>query len=118
MSTRADGTADFLPTPGGLLVGVLPSARFVSATTVLAPGDTLLLYTDGLTEARTGKDRTILFGDEGLLAFAADHAGMPPQALIQALTGLLHGFGDGLDDDTALLALGVPVPGPRTTYPR
>ncbi|MGY0071619.1 PP2C family protein-serine/threonine phosphatase [Streptomyces sp. QTS137] len=106
---RADGTADFLPTPGGLLVGVLSSARFVSATTVLAPGDTLLLYTDGITEARTGKDRTALFGDEALLAFATDHAGTPPQAVIQALTGLLDGFGDGLDDDTALLALGVPA---------
>lgn len=29
--------------------------------------------------------------------------------MITALTGLLDGFGDGLDDDTALLALGVPA---------
>ncbi|MGV9249220.1 SpoIIE family protein phosphatase [Streptomyces sp. NPDC003710] len=115
---RADGTADFLPTPGGLLVGILPSARFATATTVLVPGDTLLLYTDGITEARTGKDRTTLFGDEALLAFAAGHAGTSPHAVIQALTGLLHGFGDGLDDDTALLALGVPAPYPQTTNPR
>ncbi|MFD9007085.1 PP2C family protein-serine/threonine phosphatase [Streptomyces sp. NPDC059582] len=111
---RADRTADFLPTPGGLLVGILPSAHFATATTTLAPGDTLLLYTDGITEARTGEDRTALFGDEALLAFAADHAGQPPHALVQALTGLLHGFGDGLDDDTALLALGVPALNLRT----
>ncbi|MER5525879.1 SpoIIE family protein phosphatase [Streptomyces sp. NPDC002677] len=115
---RADGTADFLPTPGGLLVGILPSARFATATAVLAPGDTLLLYTDGITEARTGEDRTTLFGDEALLAFAADHAGLPPHALIQALTGLLHCFGDGLDDDTALLALGAGAPHSQTTKPR
>ncbi|MFF5426318.1 MULTISPECIES: PP2C family protein-serine/threonine phosphatase [unclassified Streptomyces] len=107
---RADGTAHYLPTPGGLLVGVLPSARFTTATTTLAPGDTLLLYTDGLTEARTGEDRTSLFGDEALLAFAARHAGKSPHDLIQALSGLLDGFGDGLDDDTALLALGSPAP--------
>ena len=50
---RADGTADYLPTPGGQLVGVLPDAHFATATVRLAPGDTLLLYTDGLTEART-----------------------------------------------------------------
>ncbi|NEA63963.1 SpoIIE family protein phosphatase [Streptomyces sp. SID12488] len=111
---RADGTAAFLPTPGGLLVGVLPDAHFVTATTVLAPGDTLLLYTDGLTEARIGEDRTAFFGDEALLAFAADHAGTTPQAVIQALIGLLHSFADGLDDDTALLALGVPATNPRT----
>ncbi|MFG3280514.1 PP2C family protein-serine/threonine phosphatase [Streptomyces sp. NPDC048111] len=106
---RADGTAAYLPTPGGLLVGILPSAPFATASTVLAPGDTLLLYTDGLTEARTGKDRTSLYGDEALLAFAAEQAGKAPHAVIQALTGLLDSFGDGLDDDTALLALGVPA---------
>lgn len=112
---RADGTADFLPTPGGLLVGVLPDARFVAATTVLAPGDTLLLYTDGLTEARTGEDRDTLYGDEALRAFAAEHACRRPQAVVQALTGLLDEFGDGLDDDTALLALGVPASDPDPT---
>nr|WP_232544511.1 SpoIIE family protein phosphatase [Streptomyces buecherae] len=105
---RADGTAAFLPTPGGLLVGVLPDAHFATAETVLTPGDTLLLYTDGLTEARTGTDRTSLYGDEALLAFAADHAGKSTVDVIGALTDLLASFGDGLDDDTALLALGVP----------
>ncbi|MEV5514756.1 SpoIIE family protein phosphatase [Streptomyces flaveolus] len=111
---RADGTAEFLPTPGGLLVGVLPDAAFATATTVLGHGDTLLLYTDGLTEARTGGDRAMLFGDDALLEFATRQAGRSPQALIQALTGLLDDFGDGLDDDTALLALGVPAFDPQT----
>ncbi|MFD3328761.1 PP2C family protein-serine/threonine phosphatase [Streptomyces sp. NPDC058701] len=110
---RADGTADFLATPGGLLVGILPNAHFTSAATTLAPGDTLLLYTDGLTEARTGAGRTSLYGDEALHAFATGHAGRSPDEIIEALTGLLDGFGDGLDDDTALLALGVPVKNPR-----
>lgn len=111
---RADGTADFLPTPGGLLVGVLADARFVTATTVLAAGDTLLLYTDGLTEARTGEDRGSLYGDDALRAFATEHAGRSPHAVVQALIGLLDDFGDGLDDDTALLALGVPATDPAT----
>ncbi|MFD5401474.1 PP2C family protein-serine/threonine phosphatase [Streptomyces griseorubiginosus] len=116
---RADGTADFLPTPGGLLVGILPTARFTTATTVLGPGDTLLLYTDGLTEARTGQDRTGLYGDEALLAFLTAHAGRPPHSVIEALTGLLDSFGDGLDDDTALLAIGVPTADdPRTRKER
>ncbi|MEU6284295.1 SpoIIE family protein phosphatase [Streptomyces sp. NPDC047028] len=114
LALRADGTADYLPTPGGLLVGVLPDARFVAAVTRLTPGDTLLLYTDGLTEARTGKDRTVLYGDDALLAFTTSHAGKPPHAVIQALTGLLDSFGTGLDDDTALLALGVPASHPET----
>ncbi|WP_051967336.1 PP2C family protein-serine/threonine phosphatase [Kitasatospora mediocidica] len=106
---RADGRAEFLATPGGLLVGILPDAPFTTAQTTLAPGDTLLLYTDGLTEARTGPTRTSLFGDDALHAFATDHAPAGPQEVITALTGLLKSFGDGLDDDTALLALGVPA---------
>ncbi|MEV8553940.1 PP2C family protein-serine/threonine phosphatase, partial [Streptomyces glaucescens] len=111
---RGDGTAAFVPTPGGFLVGALPDARFTAAGIVLCPGDTLLLYTDGLTEARTGESRDSLYGDDALLAFATAHAGSGPHALVQALTRLLTGFGDGLDDDTALLALGVPAPDPAT----
>ncbi|MFC9283034.1 PP2C family protein-serine/threonine phosphatase [Streptomyces collinus] len=112
---RGDGTADFLHTPGGLLLGVLPTARFATATatTVLGPGDTLLLYTDGLTEARTGTDRTSLYGDDALLGFAARHAGQPPHTVVRALTCLLDGFGAGLEDDTAVLALGIPAPDPH-----
>ncbi|GGV26345.1 histidine kinase [Streptomyces longisporoflavus] len=104
---RADGSAEFLPTPGGMLIGVLPRAEFTATRTELRPGDTLLLYTDGLTEARTGPERE-LYGEEALHAFTAAQPAAGPQALVTALTGLLAGFGDGLDDDTALLALGMP----------
>ncbi|MFF1411927.1 PP2C family protein-serine/threonine phosphatase [Streptomyces sp. NPDC058289] len=106
---RADGTAHYLPTPGGMLVGVLPGAQFTTARTELLPGDTLLLYTDGLTEARIGPDRT-LYGDDALCDFTTGRPPAGPQALITALSELLTSFGDGLDDDTALLALGVPSP--------
>ncbi|MEV5885226.1 SpoIIE family protein phosphatase [Streptomyces sp. NPDC052020] len=106
---RADGRTEFLPTPGGMLVGALPAVTFATATTTLAPGETLLLYTDGLTEARTGPTGENLYGEDALLAFAADHAPAPPRTVIAALTDLLEGFGDGLNDDTALLALGIPA---------
>ncbi|GAA0460344.1 SpoIIE family protein phosphatase [Streptomyces sp. NPDC046215] len=112
---RADGRANYLPTPGGLLVGILPEPHFTAAGTTLHPGDTLLLYTDGLTEARTGQDRA-LYGDDALRTFVAGLSPTGPRELIAALTGLLDGFGDGLDDDTALLALGVPA-APRTSAP-
>ncbi|MFJ9342264.1 SpoIIE family protein phosphatase [Streptomyces sp. NPDC101733] len=108
---RADGTADYLPTPGGILIGILPNPEFTAARTQLHPGDTLLLYTDGLTEARIGPDRA-LYGEDALRTFTTAQPIAGPQALITALTGLLAGFGEGLDDDTALLALGVPAPLP------
>ncbi|MET9760776.1 SpoIIE family protein phosphatase [Streptomyces sp. NPDC006372] len=106
---RADGRAEYLPTPGGMLVGALPGAPIATTETVLAAGDTLVLYTDGLTEARTGAGRDDLYGEDALRAFGADHAPAAPHEVITALTGLLKSFGDGLDDDTALLALGAPA---------
>ncbi|HCA86226.1 MAG TPA: histidine kinase, partial [Streptomyces sp.] len=104
---RADGTAEYRPTPGGFLVGILPTAEFAATTLRLAPGDTLLLYTDGLTEARTN-DPDGRYGDDALLDFAARLAPAGAAEAVSAVCDLLTGFGDGLEDDTAVLALGVP----------
>ncbi|MFH0243815.1 PP2C family protein-serine/threonine phosphatase [Streptomyces sp. HK10] len=117
---RADGTAGYLHTPGGQLVGVLPNAHFTAATVRLAPGDTLLLYTDGLTEARTlraGGHRGERYrerdggryGEEALLDFAAGLAPTSAADAVAAVSALLEGLGEGVDDDTAVLALGVPA---------
>ncbi|MBB6119426.1 PP2C family protein-serine/threonine phosphatase [Nocardiopsis algeriensis] len=110
---RGSGWLDLLSTPGGMPVGMLSEAHFATAVTELAPGDTLVLYTDGLTEARTGPDRSTLYGEEALYSFAADLAPATAQGAVAALTELLESFGEGLDDDTALLALGAPAPQPE-----
>ncbi|HEV2638531.1 MAG TPA: SpoIIE family protein phosphatase [Actinocrinis sp.] len=104
---RADGTAAYQHTPGGQLIGALPEALIATTAIALRPGDTLVLYTDGLTEAHTiAPDR---YGEQALLDFAADLAPTDAPAAVTALTGLLAGFGDGLDDDTALMALSLPA---------
>ncbi|MFJ8885049.1 PP2C family protein-serine/threonine phosphatase [Streptomyces sp. NPDC102402] len=104
---RADGSADYLPTPGGQLAGVVPDAQFSTATAELGPRDTLLLYTDGLTEART-PDAGGRYGDAALLDFARCLAPASASGVVASVTELLDSFGEGLDDDTALLAMGVP----------
>ncbi|MGV9279924.1 PP2C family protein-serine/threonine phosphatase [Streptomyces sp. NPDC003730] len=104
---RADGSADYLPTPGGQLIGVLPDAHIVTAPVHLSPGDTLLLYTDGLTEAHTDQSGG-RYGDEALLDFARALAPTTASATVEALSGLLDALGTGVDDDTALLAITVP----------
>ncbi|OLZ45528.1 histidine kinase [Amycolatopsis coloradensis] len=106
---RADGTAELVETPGGMLVGALPDARFASTEIHLAPGDTLLLYSDGLTEART--HRRTRYSEEQLRDFAATLAPTTAPALVAAVQDLLAGFEDGVDDDTALLALSIPASG-------
>jgi sigma-B regulation protein RsbU (phosphoserine phosphatase) len=101
---RAGGTADFVDLEGGQLVGAIDDPTFVAVEVVLAAGDTLLLHTDGLTEARVegSRDR---YGEDALLEFARALAPTTAHGAVAAFTALLEGFGDGLDDDSALLAL-------------
>jgi serine phosphatase RsbU (regulator of sigma subunit) len=46
------GTAAELPLPGGVLLGMDPDATYEESIQSLRPGDTLLLFTDGLIEQR------------------------------------------------------------------
>jgi sigma-B regulation protein RsbU (phosphoserine phosphatase) len=98
----ADGTAGFLPSADGTLIGILPTGEFPPTRLRLQPGDTLLLYTDGLTEARVDGD---FYGEQALRSLALQYAGAPAGELVKALSELLTSFGEPLADDTALLAL-------------
>lgn len=106
---RADGTADYVHTPGGQLVGVLQDAYIATTTFHLGPGDTLLLHTDGLTEAHTAAsgDR---YGDEALLGFGRALAPTTARHTVAAIRELLDALGAGVDDDAAILAVSVPLP--------
>jgi sigma-B regulation protein RsbU (phosphoserine phosphatase) len=108
---HTDGTAGYKRTTGDPLLGIFPDARYRATTLTLHPGDTLLLYTDGLTEARTDSPNG-RYGAAELLTFVTTLAPATPAEIIVALTGLVHSFGDGLDDDTAIMALSTT---PRST---
>jgi sigma-B regulation protein RsbU (phosphoserine phosphatase) len=105
---RAEGTAEPLHTPGGQLIGVLAEPKIATTTVRLEPGDTLLLYTDGLTEAHTAPPNQHRYGEEALLEFATTLAPTTATTIVSAVTALLDAFGEGVDDDTAILALSVP----------
>ena len=48
---RSDGTATLLPLTGGVALGIAPDQGFASREVQLDPGDTVVFYTDGITEA-------------------------------------------------------------------
>jgi len=57
IAARADFSANYVDSVGGHAVGLIAAPHFVASRFHLAPGDTLVLYTDGLTEALTGVRR-------------------------------------------------------------
>jgi PAS domain S-box-containing protein len=74
----------------------------------LRPGDKLVHYTDGLTEARRNG---VLFDVEGVKATLAQHAEAPPMELTNALVdAALHHAAAPLSDDVAVVILRVPEP--------
>lgn len=96
------GPARELPQPEGMVLGVLEEATFAEASEPLEAGDTLLLYTDGLSEAQNPAEE--LFGEERIREALE---GDGPQALLQALVRRLdaHLGGGSLSDDLTLVAL-------------
>jgi sigma-B regulation protein RsbU (phosphoserine phosphatase) len=65
---RAGGERQLLDT-GGLLVGISATATYEEATLDLRPGDRLILYTDGVTEAARADGE--MFGEDRLYAALA-----------------------------------------------
>ena len=98
---RHDGTTEAL-TSSGLPLGIQRSAEYATLSCRLAPGDTLLLATDGLTEARQGGE---LLGMEGLTRLATEALG--PAALPDvgaAIMAQVKAYAGGsLRDDACLL---------------
>lgn len=106
---QAGGSASYVDSIGGHAVGLVTDPHFVATNFHLGPGDTMVLYTDGLTEASTGRGRE-RYDDRGaLLTFAKSHAPATAAGIVEAVHTLLDGLGSGVQDDVALLALGVPV---------
>jgi serine phosphatase RsbU (regulator of sigma subunit) len=66
-----------------IALGVLPQTPFEAMETPLGPGDRLLLYTDGITEAFNAKD--VEYGDEQLVEFVRQRRGLGQGELIDGL---------------------------------
>ena len=103
MLVRADGTVDRLGI-GGPVLGVVGEADYEQAQVSLGPGDRIVLFTDGLTEARDAADRE--FGEERLLRAAVAHRACSAPALQARLTAEVAAFTGGqLQDDATLMVL-------------
>ncbi|MEU4719572.1 PP2C family protein-serine/threonine phosphatase [Nonomuraea dietziae] len=104
---RADGTARYLEAWGSGVGFPFPGSDAVLHDR-LAPGDLLLLYTDGLTESRRDLDE----GERLLMSSALRHAHLPLPELIAAIVADLHSVILHADD-TLLLGIRLPAGEPH-----
>jgi serine phosphatase RsbU (regulator of sigma subunit) len=86
----------------GVLLGAVPDQSYAERTVTAQPGDTLLLYTDGVTDTPGEGDR---FGHERLAALL-DAAPQQPAEIVERIEDALRDFQAGTTvDDRAMLVL-------------
>ena len=97
---RADGSAEQLPVTGGIALGIAPEEVFAANlnehTVTLQPGETLVLYTDGVSEAMNVDHEE--FGTSRLLGL---FAGRPPSSSREAMTAICDAVAEFAGDATA-----------------
>ncbi|RGA06582.1 GAF domain-containing protein [Microbispora triticiradicis] len=113
LAVRADGLVEPIHPAGGQLIGILRNPHFAQVSARLNAGDALLLYTDGLTEART--ETGSMLDEDGLTAYLAAAGPTSADALLDTVHDLITDLGEGVSDDAAVLALSVP-PATRSSF--
>lgn len=92
---RASGAIEPL-TAGGLLLGMFPEAEYEEGAAQLEPGDLLVAYSDGVTEARApvrpGEDFGEEMGEERLTEFLREHRTLDPETLVERLIAWVREF--------------------------
>lgn len=99
------GAAERLPLPRGLVLGAMEDVPYTTYSTTLQPGDKLVLYTDGVTEAMDGAK--VLYSEERLESTLLAHGSDSTERLVQAVLEDVrsHTAGEPQSDDITLLAL-------------
>nr|WP_306441748.1 SpoIIE family protein phosphatase [Methyloversatilis sp. XJ19-49] len=99
------GTPSFLPLPKGALIGAIPGLAYAAREIVLGPDETLLCFTDGVTEAESPDGRE--FGSERLFEVVTLLTKVTLESLIEEIRGAVADFSAPhlLEDDCTLLAL-------------
>lgn len=101
------GDVAMLPTDQavGTVVGVVAGGSYSTASLYLQPGDGLLLYTDGVTEARNAENR--MYAERKLEAFLRQASAGSAREIIDGLVGDVETFANGAaqSDDLTVLAL-------------
>lgn len=101
----ADGQVTFLPGVGDMALGIMNDQAYRAGELALQPGDTVLIYSDGVTEAmnRTKQE----FGEDRLADLFRGQACNSAREAVERVLGAVHAFADGVEqsDDITCVAL-------------
>ncbi|HVL97894.1 MAG TPA: SpoIIE family protein phosphatase [Egibacteraceae bacterium] len=101
---RADGQIERME-PTGPLIGLFPDIELSDRHLRLEPGDSIIAYTDGITEARTGEE---LFGHDRLVELVGTLAGRSADDIAGAVSETAAAFAQESEaDDAAVIVLRV-----------
>jgi AmiR/NasT family two-component response regulator len=96
------GVCRELAATGGV-VGAAPEMSYTQASVALQPGFVLALFTDGVTEARTGEE---MLGSAGVSSIVKEHASESANSIVDAILEGALGFAGGrLHDDVAIVVI-------------
>ena len=108
---RAGGTIEWLR-DGGVPLGVLANATYATSTVRFEPGDTLVVYSDGVTEAEGPAEAALpgepgMFGEDRLAATVAAQAGRPSRVMLDGVLSAVDVFARGTPqaDDITLVVV-------------
>jgi serine phosphatase RsbU (regulator of sigma subunit) len=100
---RAQGGYELLP-GGGLILGIMPIAKYQESRITVEKGDVLVMFSDGVTEAPNPNDEE--YGEERLANLVAELSGKPAQEIVAAIHTSVAEFTEGAppaDDITVVV---------------
>ena len=99
------GMAHMLNVKPNLPVAVLPETKFEMQETMIQPGTTIFMYTDGLTEAEN-KDKK-LFGDDHMMHILGSKANLTAKEMVENMLDAVHKHVDGAEqsDDLTMISI-------------
>ena len=102
---HSDGSVERIPHSPGMAVGLWDEIKLDEKSVTLAPGDTLLLYTDGMTDCRSPKGEP--FGLERIKKLLSSLSALTAQQVCDRLLETLKTYQDGSkqDDDVTLVTI-------------
>jgi sigma-B regulation protein RsbU (phosphoserine phosphatase) len=83
--------------PTGQVMGPFPDGKYVVENTYLQPGDILLMYTDGISEARDSSGNT-LYGEQRILEYMKKYASRNAEEICKGLLEEVQKFARGSDE--------------------